>query len=259
MSTVIAVLRRHRALLLALLWREEKSRFQDPMESIMALLEPLFMIALLTFVWKFLGRRQMVTVGESTALFHSIGFFPMYFFIYLSRNIRASAGTPQRRFPLESRLDLILVSMILRTVDFTILGILLFTGLYIFATPDAIPVDFVVILEASVAILMLGFGFGIFNLVLAKTFWLWSYVNAAITRSIMLFSGLFFVPDFFTPDVRYDVSFNPLLHAILLFKTGFNPPYPHLILDKSYLWAWSFSFVFFGLVLERLTWRTEGR
>jgi capsular polysaccharide transport system permease protein len=254
-----SALRRYRQVLAALFLREEQSRRQAPFETIIALLEPIFMIALLSFVWYYLSRRQVAPTGGSTVMFHAIGFFPMYFFIYLSRNIRASSRVPQRRFPTEQRLDLILVYSTLRTIDFAILGVLLFGGLYFVVTVNALPVNPASIAEACICILLLSFGFGVVNLILGRLFWVWGYINGVVLRAIMLFSGVFFVPDFMPPDLRYQLSFNPLLHAILLFKLGFNPPFPALILDRPYLWTVSIGTFVFALMVERLTRRYEGR
>jgi capsular polysaccharide transport system permease protein len=104
---------------------------------------------------------------------------------------------------------------------------------------------------------MMGFGWGILNIVLARSFPAWYYISGAINRTTILISGALFVPDFLNPPVRYVLSFNPELHAIALFRTAFYPYYPTLLLDKTYMLHCSLIAVVFGLVLERVTRRAE--
>jgi capsular polysaccharide transport system permease protein len=255
----VPALRRHFQVLGALLRREEENRRQAPMESIMNLLEPIIMIATVGFLFYILGRRQVSPLGGSPILFYATGFFPLYFFIYVSRRMRGAIDTPARRFPIEQRLDHIIVHIVLRIIDYAILGLLVFGIVYIFFDHDAIPHDLVDVVLACVAIVMLGFGWGMLILVLSKKHWFWNFILPAISRALIIFSGIFFIPDFFPPDIRHVLSFNPMLHAVALFKTGFYPSYPAIILDMTYLGYCSIFAVVFGLVLERVTRRSEGR
>jgi capsular polysaccharide transport system permease protein len=74
---------------------------------------------------------------------------------------------------------------------------------------------------------------------------------------MIIFAGIIFVIDFLPPTARYVLSLNPLAHAIALFRMGFYPSYPRLIFDGQYLfYSALFAFVL-GLVVERITRRTE--
>ncbi len=254
---LISAFQRHLEILGALLRREEESRRQAPMETIANLVEPIFLIGLLSFLFYFLGRRQGSPLGGSPILFYATGFFPLYLFIYISRRMSGAISNPRRRFPIEQRLDHILVHVILRIIDYSVLGLFLFGGLYFFVTWDAAPYDLAKVFQACMAIVALGFGWGIVNLVLMRKWQLWSFVSAVISRSLMVLTGVMFVPDFLSPDAREVMAYNPLLHAIQLFKLGFYPRYPALLLDRPYLFYCAVFFVFFGLVLERVTRKSE--
>jgi capsular polysaccharide transport system permease protein len=247
--------RRYIGVLGALLRLEEENRRHAPMDSIINLLEPIFLIVTLSFLFYILDRRQVSPLGGPTILFYSTGFFPLYFFIYVSRRMRIDA--PRARFPIEQRLDHIIVHVILRIIDYAILGILLFGGVYLLYTAQAMPSDLVRVVEAFLAIAALGFGWGTLNLVLSKKTHMWSYVFPTISRALLMFSGVFFVPDFLLPSARDILSFNPLMHAVALFKSGFYPQYPAIILDVRYLAYCSIFAVFLGLVAERVTRRSE--
>jgi capsular polysaccharide transport system permease protein len=191
-------------------------------------------------------------------LYYTTGFFPYYFFIYISRRMRGSIDNPNLRFPIEQRLDHIIVHVILRIIDYAILGLLMFGFLYLF-TPEAIPEDPTKIAGACAAIVGLGFGWGTVNLVVNKLSRFWGYVMPSIGRMLMIFSGVVFVPDFLLPDIRDVLSYNPLLHAVALFRLGFFPQYPAIMLDVHYLTYCAIFFVLFGLIAERITRRFEER
>lgn len=256
---LISAFRRYLGIMGALLRREEESRRQAPMDTIMNLIEPVFLIGLLTFLFYFLGRRQSSPLGGSPVLFYATGFFPLYLFIYISRRMRGAISNPNRRFPVEQRLDHIMVHIILRIIDYSVLGIFLFGGIYLLFTWDAAPSDLAKVFQACLAIVALGFGWGVLNLVLTQKWRFWSFISVGVSRSLIILSGVVFVPDLLPPDTRAVMAYNPLLHAIQLFKLGFYPRYPAILLDKSYLVYCAVFAVFFGLVLERVTRRSESR
>lgn len=251
--------RRYFGVLGALLRREEENRRQNPMDSILNLLEPIFLIVTISFLFYFLGRRQVSPLGGPPVLFYSTGFFALYFFIYISRRMRGAIDAPQRRFPIEQRLDHIIVHVLLRMVDYTILGILLFGGIYLLFSDQAIPRDLMPMIWACLAIAALGFGWGILTLILSRTSRFWNFFFPSVSRALVLFTGVIFLPDFLFPSTRYVLSFNPLLHAVALFRKGFYPQYPAIILDVHYLAYCAIFAVFLGLVIERVTRRFEER
>jgi capsular polysaccharide transport system permease protein len=257
--SIFSALRRYLGVLSALLRREEESRRQAPMESLVNILEPIFLIVTLSFLFYFLGRRQVSPLGGPPILFYSTGFFPLYFFIYLSRRMRGAIDAPQRRFPIEQRLDHIIVHVILRIIDYAVLSVVLFGGIALLYTSDAIPDDLTKVVWACLAVVALGFGWGTLNLVMSKMGRIWNFIFPTISRALVIFTGVFFLPDFLTPDSRYILSFNPMMHAVQLFRLGFYPQYPAILLDVQYLAYCSIFALFFGLVLERVTRRSEAR
>jgi capsular polysaccharide transport system permease protein len=256
---VAPALRRYMQILGALLRREEESRRQAPVESILSLLEPIFLIATLSFLFWFMSRRQVSPLGGAPILYYATGFFPLYFFIYLSRHMRGSVDQPNQRLPVEQRLDHIIVHIILRIIDYAILGLILFSGIYLLFSTEAMPDDLTKVLGACAAIVGLGFGWGVLNLVLSKTSPFWGFVFPSISRILIIFSGVFFLPDFLLPETRHVLSFNPMLHAVQLFRVGFYPQYPAVGLDTHYLAYSAIVFLFVGFVVERISRRFEGR
>jgi capsular polysaccharide transport system permease protein len=255
------MLRTYIRILNALFFKEAALRARAPLDTIVALLEPALLIGLLIFVFTVSGRRITSPIGGPVELFYATGFFPLYLFLHLSRRLRAPRAG--KHLPAEQRLDFIIVHVVLRVVDFTVLGFLIFSVLYIVSTDRAIPINIPAILGACIAIVALGFGWLTLNLTIGTLFRqgsrLWPIVFGTVSRSLIIFSGIFYVADFLAPDARYFVSFNPLLHAVQLFRMGFYPQHPTLIFDGAYLALWSLNSVALGLVLERATIRLQER
>lgn len=252
-----AAARRYFSLILTLLRREEELRRRAPLESILSLLEPVVLIAVICTARWLADRLKSTILGETPILYYTTGFFAMYFFVYLSNRMKGSVDAPNQRFPVEQRLDHIVVHILLRIFDYSILGILLFGVVYWFFTPRAIPHNPLPIIQASLALIMMGFGWGILTLVLSRQSKLWRYFFPVFNRCAVIFSGVFFVVDFLSPSARYILSFNPLMHALSLFRMGFYPNPPTLILDTTYLFYCAVFALLFGLALERVTRRTE--
>jgi capsular polysaccharide transport system permease protein len=252
-------LRRYFGVILALLRYEEELRRADPMEAVMEMIEPVLLITVMATAMWFIGRRAASPLGGNTILFYATGFFALYFFIYLSNRMKRSVDAPSQRFPIERRLDHIIVHLILKVVHYLTMGTLLFGVIYVFFTPRALPYDFTPILEAAIAMIMIGFGWGILNMIVSRHWRLWNYIYPSVNRCLVLFTGVMFLIDFLPPGARYVLSFIPIAHAVALFRTGFYPNYPKMMLDPEYLAYCSVFAVVFGLVLERVTRRYEGR
>jgi len=242
--------------MLALLRLEEEDRRRAPLNSVLNLLEPVVLIGFTVVARWVLDRLHLAAVGGNPVLFYATGYFANYLYIYTSRAMR-SVDRPQKRFPIESRLDHILIHIIVSVLDYIVLGIVGFGILLVFVTAQALPYDFVPIVQAFLATVMLGFGMGVLNLVISKALPLWRYIFPVLNRVSVLLSGVMYIPDFLSPNMREVLSYNPMLHAIALFRTGFYPNYPTLLLDTNYLFHCACVAVIIGLVLERVTRRAE--
>ena len=249
-------LRRYVVVMLALLRREEELRRAAPVNAILSVLEPVGLIAVSTLSFQLMLKFHG-PLGGSPVLFYSTGFFINFYFIYLSRRMGGSVDAPGRRFPMEQTLDLMIVHVILNTIDYALLGIVLFGLIYFLFDEQALPFDLMPIVEACAAVIMLGFGVGAVNLVMSRKFKLWRFLFPPFTRFSMIFSGMFYVADLIPPDSRYVLSFNPMLHAVILFRRGFYPNQPTLVLDTRYLFECAIVAVIFGLVVERIARRGE--
>ena len=247
-------LRRYGQLIIAKLRLEEERRRRAPFESFAYLLEPVALFTALSLVF-LLMNRNAASWGESETLFLGTGIFAKFFFIHVSSRDRWA----HRRYPVEQWLDDLIVNIILKVFDFTLFGVALFGGMAIFGVSSAIPRNLLPILQAVVCMIMLGFGWGIFSIVMAEAFGIPAFIFSGINRLSMMIEGTLFIVDYLPPESRYLVSFNPLTHVIILFRQGFYPDYPSLTLDTSYLIYCSIFAILLGFVLERATRRLRVR
>jgi capsular polysaccharide transport system permease protein len=242
-----SALRRYGQIIWALLRREEELRRHAPLEAIVGLLEPVALIAVFCLVWIIENRHT--PIGGSPWLFFTTGLYAKYYFVYIGQ--RMGRTRRNKRSSAEQWLDHIMVHIIMRFAEYLILGILLFGLLAIFEDPQAFPSSIVPIAASMGYLTMLGFFWGMCMVVLTRGLDVPQFFFSGINRFLILFSGAFFIVDFFPPEFRYVLSFNPMLHAIILFRTGFYPDFPALTLDTTYLAYCSFGAVVFGLVIER--------
>jgi capsular polysaccharide transport system permease protein len=218
---------------------------------VLEILEPLFHIGVIC-LWHYMLRVQPV-YGSSIVLFISTGIYPIFVFVHLSSRVRAtSVSAGHRRFPIEGPLDFIISGTGMIMFAYVLVGIVLFVGLAIFSTAQAIPFEFSVILESVLALACLGFGIGLCNAVIQRLTPIWHYFWGAIARALILFSGALYVADFLPVHLREVLAWNPVLHAVELFRQGFYPYYPTLIYDGDYMWGCALAPIVVGLCLQRL-------
>ena len=245
------MLSRYFAIILALVQQEAEQRYKKPLDSIITMLEPLALMALISVTFWFMGHAQQPPLGTSPVLFFATGIFPHYLFLYVSRQIKRPGTSIRGRFPIERRLDHVFTHIILRVFDYSILGIILFWVIWMFFTPAGNPAQLGRVIFSCTTIVMMSFAWGMSDLVIGQHFKMWPHISPMIARAMMVVSGEFFLPDFLPPTTRYVLSFNPLLHAVALFRQGFYPTYPALVLDMRYLISCAVFAILMGLVLER--------
>ena len=256
-TAFVLAFRRYASVIIALLRREEMERRTDPAESLMELAEPCLLIGVISVAHWMLNHSGGSPLGGNPVLFYATGFMGDYFFIYISRTMRAAVDSPNRRYPVEQRLDHIFVHILVSTADYLVVGTLVFTVIYFEFDTHALPYDISSVLEACISIVMFGFGWGVLNLILRKIWWPWQYLYGPTRRVMMFFSGVFFVLDYLPPTTRYILSLNPMAHTIILLRKGFYVSQPTYVLDTGYMFRCAIVVVIVGLLLERATRRVE--
>jgi len=171
--------------------------------------------------------------GPSNLLFFSTGILPFYLFFHISWRLRS--WDRLRRFPRASEFDLLCVQVFDEYLTKIVIIAIVAVGLWLWGIGAAIPRDPLECLLALVVISLLGIAVGLLNAVISAFFFAWLYIYAIMIRGWLAFSGVLFVVDRMPPMFREIAVYNPLAHAITLYRTGYYSGYPHSSLDMSYL------------------------
>jgi len=216
------------------------------------ILEPVLHIGVV-MLWHYLMRIQPI-YGASKVLFIASGLYPLFVFIHLSSHFRSAwrVHDQQHRFPIETLLDFILAKAFLKLVVYCIVGLVLFAGIYYFITPQALPFNWRPVLEAMAAMAMLGVGVGMCNAAIEPLFPMWHAIYTPLARSLILFGGVLYVPDFLSANLRSILIWNPALHGVELFRQGFYPFFPTVVYMPRFMWGCALLSLVVGLCLNRI-------
>ncbi|MCS0494516.1 ABC transporter permease [Ancylobacter mangrovi] len=246
-------LRTQGRVVIALMLREMRLRsVHSRLSYLLALLEPILQLTMMMGIFTIIGRRP--DFGTSLLLFLGTGILPFFLFTHVSGRttgaIRASGLV--RALALVQPLDIMLARALLETATLLIVAIMLFTFIYATGVKEALPIRPMLAIEGFAATALLAIGVGLINGVIGAFFRLWALIYGVLSRSLIFLSGVFFVPDFMPPPIRYVLSWNPLLHGLEWFRSGFYLTYPTLTLDKGYLIQCAVICLLLGLAAERV-------
>jgi capsular polysaccharide transport system permease protein len=144
---------------------------------------------------------------------------------------------------------------ILEASTFLFVGFIMLLALYLAGVAQAVPRDTLTVAEAIGGIVTFGFGVGMINAVMRAFIPNWLTLFAFFLGPLWLLSGIFFIVDEIPEPARGYLLYNPVLHFIIWFRSGFYPAYSHTYLDRSYALEWSTACLVLGLVLVRVAHR----
>ena len=236
----------------ALIIRESRTRFADAKLGYgWALLEPILHITLLSATFSVLMHGQP-PIGGQFFIFYYTGLIPYLVFVHTSSGMsHAITGNgPVLQLPPVTPFDVILARGLLEIATDIIVAVILLLGfgaLGLAAAPDDL-------WEPSIALLVtaaFGCGCGFLNAVLTVFLRSWEKIYAQITRVLYFVSGIFYVPAMMPDWAREALAWNPVLHAIDWFRSGFFAGYQPHWLDRSYLALLAILALLTGFAAER--------
>ncbi|KRC11410.1 hypothetical protein ASE23_23430 [Rhizobium sp. Root73] len=217
------------------------------------LMEAVVFIVAHFIIFKFLGRHLLI--GDSLLLFITTGIFPILFFRTIS--IRAASAMESAKsvtvIPLVEALDFAISRALVEFISYGLIFIAFFAMISVLELSRyAIPFNVVAIVQFTILILLFSFGLGLVNSYLIYMFPLWKFIWGGISRTQIFMSGVFFIPEYMPPVIKNILSYNPLLHFVALFRTGFYSTYPTHMLSMNYILQWTFGVLIIGLSAERM-------
>ena len=138
---------------------------------------------------------------------------------------------------IRDRLDTVVARAILEvaTLVFIILIVFLFLAhLDLAAAPGDVPR----MIEALILLSLFGFGIGLLNAVIIEQISSWQNLFRLAMMPLLFVSGVFFTLESVPPNVRYYMSWNPIIHGVEMFRDGYYPNFRSAGLDKEFL-VWS--------------------
>lgn len=243
--------KRQRRVLFALMLRYTRTRFfGNGLGYLLGIAWPLTHIVILVGLFVITGRA--IPYGDSAVLFVATGVVPFMIFSYMARFTMLSVvkARPLLAFPEVKVLDLLIAAAVLEMlaaacVTFVLIIIAWFAGI------DVMPRDIVQVAYALGAAILLGFGFGLSNSVIALAWPPWFTGYFFINLLLWLTAGVFFVPDLLPKVLREAAAYQPVLQIIEWTRSGYYEDYGNLVLDRSYPVVFGVVAVFLGLLIER--------
>lgn len=211
--------------IVALMMREMTTRYgRSAGGYIWALLEPIGVIAILSFVFSYVVRSP--SLGDSFPLFYASGFLVFMFYSELAAFAASgvSMNRPLLNYPRVTPIDAILARYILQFITLSVASILILSGIIWFQNIHT-SYDLMAIIEAICLSALLGLGVGALNTVIFAFIPTYQNVWKIINRPMFLISGIFFIPEDLPPGIREWLLYNPVMHVTSLMRSGFYPTY----------------------------------
>jgi capsular polysaccharide transport system permease protein len=191
--------------------------------------------------------------GDDPALFFATGLLPFMCFNYMSRftMLGVMLNRPLLGYPIVKVADILIARAILEVLNagiVVIVTMIILTAMGVDVQPPR-PID---AMCALLACMLLGFGFGIVNGVIAGMFSFWLTPFSLFQILMWMASGVILVPDELPETARYWLSFNPALIGVEWMRSAFYEGYGlGELLDKRYMLGFAVTTLFVGLLMER--------
>ena len=215
-----------------------------------AFFEPITHIGFWFLLWTFMHRGNVVHDMEPY-VFLSCGLIPFFCFKNVASFVQGaiSSNAALLQFPPVKQIDTVIARFILKSATMLVVGLSIF-GILIFTGVADWPSEPLKVLLATMAMLLLGLGYGTFNCVACHLFPTYSHFTGMIGRVLYLTSGLFFVSETLPAPVLSVLQWNPALHGVELFRSGWSSLYESRFATFGYLLVFGLVLLLLGLLLE---------
>lgn len=237
----------------ALILRETRSRYgNNKLGFFWALVEPAAHVAVFMAIFAGLGREA--PIGGSTGLFILTGIIPWLLYSNIANKVmhgftanKALLGYPQV-MPIDITISRVLIEF---SSLFIVMLFFLITVAY---TGTNIKIDsFIMLMNATGLFLLLGTGVGLINAAIVHSMPSYKNIYSALSRPLYFVSGIFFTADFLAPEAYSILKYNPLLHLMEWFRSGFYVGFDSALFSRSFAISVTLIIFFVGLIAERLT------
>lgn len=251
-GTLAGAISRQSRIIGALILRDMKTRFGANILSFA--LSVLWTVAhALLILAIYLITARAPSFGTSIIWWSISGGLPFVIFVYTSRwvGFAVSQNAALLTFPVISSFDLILSRIILEIPSSTLSTLILFSIVLIDGEPLQVG-NITIALLGLISAYAYGVALGVFFSPFVS---MSAFGGVALSLfQILTWStcGALFLPDSLPTQIIYYLSFNPLLHAVELFRMGFYPNYVSFTFDGQYLLFSTLTLLMVGLAMDRI-------
>jgi capsular polysaccharide transport system permease protein len=237
----------------ALILRETRSRYgNSKLGFFWALFEPFAHIA--TFMLIFTAMSRGVPIGDSMGVFILTGIIPWLLFSNIVSAVMGGIDGNQSLlgYPQVMPMDITISRVVLETATLVIVFcffLIVFVNLGFRIEID----DLLSMLSAAGIMIILGTGVGMINAAIKFYFPSYANIYSAFSRPFYFMSGIFFTADFLTPDLLKLIAWNPMLHIVEWFRSGFYTSFNSTFYDVPYVINVTLAIFIIGLMAERAT------
>lgn len=237
----------------ALVRREMRAHFgQSRLGYLWAIIDPALHLVAYIVLFSTIMRRQ-VPFGGGIALFLMTGIIPYFMaqklWVYVAGAITGNKGLLS--LPPVKPFSVIAARVILQSATYLLVATIMFLSIYLSGVPEALPYDLMSVIGASILAIGLGLGVGMINLVLQAYIHNWMMIFSMMSFPLWLLSGIWFLPDQVPHTYRVFLEYNPLLHILMFFRTGFYREFKADSLDLAYTGGLIATLLVVGLVLTK--------
>jgi capsular polysaccharide transport system permease protein len=221
-----------------------------------ALIEPGLHLMAYMVVFTYILKRH-TPLGNSTVLFMLTGIVPYFLFSKMAMYVSGAVGgnralltLPPVKLP-----DVVAARVVLESTTYLFVAFIMFLALYLGGVAEAIPCEPLAVAEACTLAICLGLGVGAINMVSMSFFHNWMTIYGLISFPLWFFSGIWFLPEQVPQPYRDYLLYNPLMHILMWFRTGFFREFKAVYLDAPYTVSVIVLMLAIGLALMRVAQR----
>ena len=238
----------------ALIRREMRAHYGDTrLGYLWAFFEPVLHLVLFLLLFTFVFKRSS-PLGNSTGLFLLTGIVPYFLFqktaTYVSGSISANRSLIE--LPPVKPHNVILARVLLQSATFLLVSFVMFLALFVGGVAEALPYDPLAVMAACALAICFGLGVGMINIVILSYFHTWMTIYGMFSAPVWLLSGVWFVPDQVPQPFRTYMLYNPIMHILMWFRSGFYQHFKAASLDIPYVVTVSFLTLAVGLAAMRV-------
>ena len=237
----------------ALILRETRTRFwKNRLGYLWAIVEPVLHIATWFMIMTIVTINPQMDRSRNL-LFLVTGLLPYFAFRNVAQFMETAIVANQAllNFPIVRHFDLILARFLLESATMIIVTVIIVGGLVALKLSD-LPDDMPGTSIGFAFSLMLGFGFGMFNAVFTHLSLIYKKVLDMSSRIFYYCSGVMVSIESLPGDLRDILIWNPIAHAVELFREFYFPLHQSSFASASYVFNWALGLALVGFVSARL-------